>query len=78
MEGIGLFLLVWIYARKPRPVGRVSAVFLMGYAVCRIIAEFFRQPDPQLGYLAFGWLTMGQILSIPMLLLGLWLWWLKR
>ncbi|KTD72289.1 prolipoprotein diacylglyceryl transferase [Legionella tucsonensis] len=78
LEGVGLFLLVWIYARKPRPVGRVSAVFLMGYAVCRIIAEFFRQPDPQLGYIAFGWLTMGQILSIPMLLLGFWLWWAKR
>ncbi|KTD42678.1 prolipoprotein diacylglyceryl transferase [Legionella parisiensis] len=78
MEGVGLFLLVWIYARKSRPVGRVSAVFLMGYAVCRIIAEFFRQPDPQLGYIAFGWLTMGQILSIPMLLLGFWLWWAKR
>jgi phosphatidylglycerol:prolipoprotein diacylglycerol transferase len=78
LEGIGLFLLVWIYARKPRPVGRVSAVFLIGYAICRIIAEFFRQPDPQLGYLAFGWLTMGQILSIPMLLLGFWLWWIKR
>lgn len=78
LEGIGLFLLVWIYAHKPRPVGRISAVFLMGYAVCRIIAEFFRQPDPQLGYIAFGWLTMGQILSIPMLLLGFWLWWAKR
>lgn len=50
----------------------------MGYAVCRIIAEFFRQPDPQLGFIAFGWLTMGQILSIPMLLLGIWLWWIKR
>jgi phosphatidylglycerol:prolipoprotein diacylglycerol transferase len=77
LEGVALFLLVWIYARKPRPVGRVSAVFLIGYALCRIIAEFFRQPDPQLGYLAFGWLTMGQVLSMPMLLLGLWLWWRK-
>lgn len=79
LEGVCLFLLVWIYARKPHPTGRVSAVFLMGYAVCRIIAEFFRQPDPQLGFIAFGWLTMGQILSIPMLLLGVWLfWWNKR
>lgn len=78
LEGVGLFLLVWIYARKPRTAGRVSAVFLMGYALCRIIAEFFRQPDPQLGYIGFDWLTMGQILSIPMLLLGFWLWWLKR
>lgn len=74
LEGIGLFILVWCYARKPRPVGRVSAVFLIGYAMCRIIAEFFRQPDQQLGYLAFDWLTMGQVLSIPMVLLGLWLW----
>jgi phosphatidylglycerol:prolipoprotein diacylglycerol transferase len=78
LEGVGLFILVWWYARKPRPVGCISAVFLMGYAVCRLIAECFRQPDPQLGYIAFGWLTMGQILSIPMLLLGFWLWWAKR
>ena len=78
LEGIGLFILVWCYARKPRPAGCVSAVFLMGYAVCRLIAECFRQPDQQLGYIAFGWLTMGQILSIPMLLLGFWLWWVKR
>ncbi|WP_115707562.1 prolipoprotein diacylglyceryl transferase [Legionella sainthelensi] len=78
LEGVCLFLLVWIYASKPRSTGQVSAVFLMGYAVCRIIAEFFRQPDPQLGFIAFGWLTMGQILSIPMLLLGVWLWWIKR
>jgi phosphatidylglycerol---prolipoprotein diacylglyceryl transferase len=78
LEGVALFILVWCYARKPRPVGRVSAVFLIGYAACRLIAECFRQPDPQLGYIAFGWLTMGQILSLPMLLLGLWLWWTKR
>lgn len=78
LEGIGLFILVWWYARKPRPAGCVSAVFLLGYAICRLIAECFRQPDQQLGYIAFGWLTMGQILSIPMLLLGFWLWWAKR
>lgn len=78
LEGIGLFILVWWYARKPRPAGRVSAVFLIGYAICRLIAECFREPDQQLGYLAFDWLTMGQILSIPMLLLGFWLWWVKR
>lgn len=78
LEGIGLFILVWCYARKPRPAGRVSAVFLIGYAICRLIAECFREPDQQLGYLAFDWLTMGQILSIPMLLLGFWLWWVKR
>ncbi|MFT4060542.1 MAG: prolipoprotein diacylglyceryl transferase [Legionella sp.] len=78
LEGICLFIIIWCYASKPRPLGRVSAVFLIGYAICRIIAECFRQPDPQLGYIAFNWLTMGQILSIPMLLLGFWLWWAKQ
>jgi len=78
LEGVGLFILVWWYASKPRKPGTVSAVFLMGYAVCRLIAECFREPDPQLGYIAFGWLTMGQLLSIPMLVLGFLLWWFKR
>lgn len=78
LEGIGLFILLWWYASKPRKTGHVSAVFLIGYAVCRLIAECFREPDPQIGFIAFGWLTMGQLLSIPMLLLGLWLWWFKR
>lgn len=78
LEGIALFIVVWWYASKPRPAGTVSAVFLMTYAVCRLIAECFREPDLQLGYLAFGWLTMGQLLSIPMLLIGFWLWWTKR
>lgn len=78
LEGIALFILVWCYASKPRATGRVAAVFLMGYAACRLIAECFREPDPQLGYLAFDWLTMGQLLSIPMLLFGFWLWWVKR
>lgn len=78
LEGILLFLWIWIYARKKRPAGCVSAVFLIGYALCRIIAECFRQPDIQLGFLAFNWLTMGQLLSIPMLVIGLCLWWIKR
>lgn len=75
LEGIALFILVWWYAAKPRPEGRVAAVFLIGYSICRLIAECFRQPDAQMGFIAFGWLTMGQILSLPMLLLGLFLWW---
>ena len=78
LEGVCLFILVWCYAARPRPSGRISALFLMGYAICRLIAECFREPDPQLGFIAFGWLTMGQILSIPMLLLGLWLWWTAK
>jgi phosphatidylglycerol:prolipoprotein diacylglycerol transferase len=74
LEGIALFILIWVYAAKIRPVGRVSALFLIGYSICRLIAECFRQPDAQIGFFAFG-LTMGQILSIPMLLLGIGLWW---
>ena len=78
LEGIGLFILVWWYAAKPRPPGCVSAIFLMGYAISRLIIECFREPDAQLGFMAFNWLTMGQLLSIPMLLVGLLLWWVKR
>ena len=78
LEGIGLFILVWWYAAKPRPIGCVSGVFLMGYASARLIIECFREPDAQLGYLAFNWLTMGQLLSIPMFIGGLLLWWIKR
>lgn len=77
LEGIALFILVWWYAAKPRPAGCVSAVFLMGYSISRIVVECFREPDAQLGFLTFG-LTMGQILSIPMLIMGLLLWWVKR
>lgn len=78
LEGVLLFILVWWYASKPRPAGCISAVFLIGYSLARMIAECFRQPDLQLGFIAFNWLTMGQLLSIPMLLLGLGLWWMKR
>jgi len=78
LEGIVLFIFVWWYAAKPRPAGCISGVFLIGYATCRIVAECFREPDPQLGFLAFHSLTMGQLLSIPMLLIGLFLWGSKR
>ncbi len=78
LEGIGLWVLLAWYTSKPRPTGRASALFLMGYALCRVLVEWFREPDKQLGFLAFGWLTMGQLLSIPMFLLGLYLWWVKR
>ena len=78
LEGIVLFIVVWWYAARPRPAGCVSAIFLMGYAVCRLVVECFREPDAQMGFMAFNWLTMGQLLSIPMLLAGLLLWWIKR
>lgn len=70
LEGAALFIVLWFYLRKPRSLGRASGIFLLGYGLIRIGEEFFRQPDPQYGYLAFGWLTMGQLLCVPMLLLG--------
>lgn len=78
LEGLVLFILVWWYGAKPRPAGCVSAVFLIGYACSRMIVECFREPDLQLGFIAFDWLTMGQLLSFPMLLGGIGLWWVKR
>ena len=78
LEGIGLFIVVWWYASKPRPAGSVSAIFLIGYALCRLGIECFREPDAPLGFVAFNWLTMGQLLSFPMLIAGLLLWWIKR
>ena len=73
LEGIALFLILWLYSRKPRPVGAVSAVFLMSYGIFRFLVEFTREPDSFLGTLALG-LSMGQWLSLPMILVGLWLW----
>lgn len=67
-------VLVW-YSRKPRPRYAVSGLFALLYGCFRFLVEFVREPDAQLGYLAFGWLTMGQLLSLPLILLGLfWLW----
>ena len=69
LEGLALFAILWWYARKPRPAGAVSATFLIGYGIFRSIAEFARQPDDFLGLLALN-LSMGQWLSIPMVLAG--------
>jgi phosphatidylglycerol:prolipoprotein diacylglycerol transferase len=74
MEGLLLFVLLWLYARRPRKLGQVSAAFLFGYGVFRFIAEFFREPDNFLGLLALG-MSMGQWLCVPMILGGLGLWW---
>lgn len=69
LEGVVLFIILNIFVRKSRPLGSVSGLFLIGYGAFRIIVEFFRQPDAQLGL--FGGVSMGQILSIPMILLGI-------
>lgn len=71
LEGLVLLIILVLYSRKPRPVGAVSGMFLLFYGIFRFLAEFVRVPDPQLGYLAFGWLTMGQLLSAPMIIAGI-------
>lgn len=75
LEGLLLFLLLWLYARRPRATGQVSGAFLVGYGVFRFMAEYFREPDSFLGPLALG-LSMGQWLCVPMVAAGvlLWLW----
>ena len=78
LEGVALFIILWWYSGKPRPRGAVSALFLIGYGVFRFVAEFGREPDAFLGYLAMG-LTMGQWLCLPMIAGGLWLFaWSRR
>jgi phosphatidylglycerol---prolipoprotein diacylglyceryl transferase len=75
LEGLLLFVVLWLYARKERKPGQVAAVFLIGYGVLRFTAEYFREPDSFLGLLSLG-LSMGQWLCIPMIVFGiaLWLW----
>jgi phosphatidylglycerol:prolipoprotein diacylglycerol transferase len=70
LEGLVLFLLLWFYSAKPRPRMAVSGLFLVGYGAARTAVEFAREPDAHLGYLAGGWLTMGMLLSVPMVLVG--------
>ncbi len=70
LEGIVLFMILNIFIRKPRPLGSVSGLFLMGYGTFRFIVEYFREPDAQLGLFG-GFISMGQILSLPMVVLGL-------
>jgi len=71
LEGLVLFCILWFYTRRPRPRYAPSGLFLVCYSVARIAIEFVREPDVQIGYLAGGWFTMGQLLSLPMLLLGI-------
>ncbi len=77
LEGLLLFAILWIYSARPRPVGAVSAVFLIGYGTLRFAVEFFREPDDFLGLLALN-LSMGQWLSLPMIATGagmlIWAW----
>jgi phosphatidylglycerol:prolipoprotein diacylglycerol transferase len=70
LEGITLFLILWTFSSRSRPTMAVSGLFLVCYGLFRFAVEFVRVPDAQLGYLAFGWVTMGQVLSMPMIAFG--------
>ncbi|MEL0065587.1 MAG: prolipoprotein diacylglyceryl transferase [Gammaproteobacteria bacterium] len=70
LEGPVLFVLLWVFAMKPRPVMAVSGLFLVGYGLLRIFSETFRLPDSHLGFVLFDQVTQGQLLSLPMVLLG--------
>lgn len=73
LEGILLFAVLWWFSSRPRPTWAVSGLFSLGYGCLRFIAEFFREPDRHIGFEALGWLTRGQLLCIPMILLGIYL-----
>lgn len=70
LEGVALFCVLWWFSAKPRPRVAVSGMFLAFYGAFRFLVEFTRQPDAHLGFIAWGWLTMGQLLSLPMVIAG--------
>jgi len=75
LEGLVMFCVLWWFSGQSRPRYAISGMFALLYGIFRFAVEFVRIPDADLGYLAFGWLTMGQVLSLPLVLLGLyWLW----
>lgn len=76
LEGVTLFLILWFYSASRPPRMAVSGMFALGYGCFRFAVEFVRMPDAHIGYIAFGWLTMGQLLTLPMILLGIVLLWL--
>jgi phosphatidylglycerol:prolipoprotein diacylglycerol transferase len=78
LEGLVMFVVLVMYSRRPRPRYAVSGLFALLYGLFRFLVEFVRVPDANLGYLAFGWLTMGQLLSLPLIALGVVLLYLSR
>lgn len=73
LEGIALFAILWWFSARPRPRMSVSGLFLICYGAFRFGVEFFRQPDEHLGFVALGWVTMGQVLTLPMIIIGVFL-----
>ncbi len=78
LEGIVLFSVVWVFTIRPRPRYAASGVFSIVYGLGRFLVEFVREPDQQMGFVAFDWMTTGQLLSIPLILLGIVFLWLSR
>ena len=70
LEGLLLFVILWVYSSRPRPEWAVGGLFVTCYGCFRFFVEFFRQPDSHIGFDAFGWLTRGQLLSLPMIMAG--------
>ncbi|MCX7554789.1 prolipoprotein diacylglyceryl transferase [Marinicella sp. S1101] len=70
-EGLITFFVVWLVANRAKRQGTVSAVFLLSYGIARFVVEFFREPDANRGFIAFDWMTMGHLLTLPLLLAGL-------
>lgn len=73
LDGVALFVILWVYTARPRPVGATSALFLVGYGVARSFVELFRTPDFEVNWFGIP-LTSGQLYSLPMVVVGLWLW----
>ncbi len=74
LEGAILFVVLWVFSLKKRRRGLISALFLMLYGVFRFLVEFTREPDAHLNFILWGWLTMGQLLSVPLVVAGIWMW----
>ncbi len=70
LEGLLLFVILWVYSSRPRPTAATSGLFLIGYGTFRFLVEFAREPDAQLGFVALNWMSMGQLLSLPMIAVG--------
>lgn len=70
LEGVALFIILWLFSSKPRPTFAVAGMFSLFYGIFRFVIEFFRQPDAGIDFIAFNWLTMGQLLSMPMIIAG--------
>ncbi len=71
LEGVLLFIVLWVFSARHRPLKAVSGLFCLGYGTLRFITEFFRAPDPHLGFVLLDFLSMGQVLSLPLILLGI-------